>query len=121
LPALEDLLRGAGRIAGGISGLEAADLSPSGRVLTLRVTTTTGTADLKATDLRALLGADRLRSTMFSVRMIGGDPPIVEFAGRGSGHGVGMSQWGARGQALLGRTYLEILRYYYTGITIEAR
>jgi stage II sporulation protein D len=121
LPALEALLRGAGRVAGGISGLEAADLSPSGRVLTLRVTTTTGTADLKATDLRALLGADRLRSTMFSVRMIGGDPPIVEFAGRGSGHGVGMSQWGARGQALLGRPYQDILRYYYTGVTLETR
>ncbi|MGH2348669.1 MAG: SpoIID/LytB domain-containing protein, partial [bacterium] len=67
------------------------------------------------------LGADRLKSTLFTVRTLGGDPPIVEFNGRGSGHGVGMSQWGARGQALLGRTYLEILRYYYTGVTFETR
>jgi SpoIID/LytB domain protein len=43
------------------------------------------------------------------------------FTGRGWGHGVGMSQWGARGQALLGRSYLEILRFYYTGVTIETR
>jgi stage II sporulation protein D len=45
----------------------------------------------------------------------------VEFAGRGSGHGVGMSQWGARGLAAAGRGYVEILRYYYTGVTIGPR
>jgi SpoIID/LytB domain protein len=35
--------------------------------------------------------------------------------GGGWGHGVGMSQWGAHGQALSGRTYREILAYYYRG------
>jgi stage II sporulation protein D len=121
LPALEDQLRRTGRITGNISSLDVGEVSPSGRVLTLRVATTAGMVDLKGTDLRTILGADRLRSTMFIVRTLGGDPPIVEFTGRGSGHGVGMSQWGARGQALLGRTYQEILRYYYAGITLETR
>jgi SpoIID/LytB domain protein len=45
----------------------------------------------------------------------------VELAGRGFGHGVGMSQWGARGQAAAGRDATEILRYYYTGVTIGPR
>jgi stage II sporulation protein D len=36
-------------------------------------------------------------------------------SGRGWGHGVGMSQWGAHGLALEGRTHQEILAYYYTG------
>jgi len=45
----------------------------------------------------------------------------VEFLGRGSGHGVGLSQWGARGMAGAGRTYQEILRYYYTGIDVETK
>ena len=41
------------------------------------------------------------------------------FAGSGWGHGVGMSQYGAKGMADRGYTYTEILRHYYTGVTIE--
>ncbi|MEE4276753.1 MAG: SpoIID/LytB domain-containing protein, partial [Thermoleophilia bacterium] len=37
-------------------------------------------------------------------------------SGRGSGHGIGMSQWGARGLAAEGSAYKDILRHYYTGI-----
>lgn len=33
--------------------------------------------------------------------------------GRGYGHGIGMSQWGAQGMALAGKNYREILGYYY--------
>jgi len=39
-------------------------------------------------------------------------------SGRGYGHGVGMSQFGAYGQATAGRTYDEILTYYYTGVEL---
>jgi stage II sporulation protein D len=42
-----------------------------------------------------------------------------EFEGIGRGHGVGLSQKGAQSMAKLGYTYEEILKYYYTGITIE--
>ncbi len=41
------------------------------------------------------------------------------FYGRGNGHGVGMSQYGAKGMAEAGYSYKEILEYYYTGITVE--
>lgn len=37
----------------------------------------------------------------------------------GYGHGVGMSQWGANGMALEGKTAEEILHYYYSGIRLE--
>jgi stage II sporulation protein D len=40
--------------------------------------------------------------------------------GRGNGHNVGMSQWGARGMADQGYTYEQILSHYYTGITISS-
>jgi stage II sporulation protein D len=43
---------------------------------------------------------------------------VVTFAGRGWGHGVGMSQWGAHGLALRGASYADILAHYYTGIEI---
>src|SRR5262245_12494520 len=52
-------------------------------------------------------------------------PPVSSYgeavfvvSGRGYGHGVGMSQYGAYGQALAGRTYDQILSYYYTGTQI---
>ena len=39
----------------------------------------------------------------------------VTFFGRGFGHGVGMSQYGARGRALAGQTPAAILAHYYRG------
>jgi len=39
--------------------------------------------------------------------------------GAGSGHGVGMSQFGAQGMAKEGYDFEEILEHYYTDITIE--
>jgi SpoIID/LytB domain protein len=44
--------------------------------------------------------------------------PRFYFWGRGTDHGVGMSQWGARGRALAGQTYDEILHFYYTNVEI---
>ncbi|WZL71542.1 SpoIID/LytB domain-containing protein [Clostridiaceae bacterium 35-E11] len=41
------------------------------------------------------------------------------FSGKGWGHGVGMSQWGAKKMAEEGFTYDQILTYYYTGARVE--
>ena len=46
-------------------------------------------------------------------------PPALVLTGRGFGHGLGMSQWGAQGMALAGHTYDEILTHYYTGIELR--
>ncbi len=45
-------------------------------------------------------------------------PARFVFTGKGYGHGVGMSQWGAQGMALGGKSAEEILRHYYLGIEI---
>ena len=45
-------------------------------------------------------------------------PPRFIFWGRGFGHGVGMSQWGAQGMALNGANYEQILKHYYQGIAL---
>ena len=47
-------------------------------------------------------------------------PSRFEFRGSGYGHGVGMSQFGAYGQALEGKSATEIVSYYYPGTTVEA-
>lgn len=48
-----------------------------------------------------------------------GDPNSYTFSGEGWGHGVGMSQYGAKGMAEAGISYSDILKHYYTGITIQ--
>ena len=45
-------------------------------------------------------------------------PSRVTIEGRGHGHGVGMSQWGAEGMARQGKTYRQILKHYYRGIRL---
>ncbi len=47
------------------------------------------------------------------------DPDTYVFTGEGWGHGVGMSQYGAKGMAEAGFDYEEILTHYYTGTHIE--
>ena len=57
-----------------------------------------------------------LRSTDFDIEVT---PINVVITTRGYGHGVGLSQYGANGMANSGKTYVEILKHYYKGITIR--
>ncbi len=45
-------------------------------------------------------------------------PASFSLSGGGLGHGVGLSQYGAKGQALAGRGAAQIVTYYYTGTTV---
>jgi stage II sporulation protein D len=47
-------------------------------------------------------------------------PATFVFSGKGFGHGVGMSQWGAQGMALGGASYQQILAHYYVGTALTA-
>ena len=47
------------------------------------------------------------------------DPNGITITGTGSGHNVGMSQYGAKAMAELGFSYTDILSFYFTGITLE--
>lgn len=48
----------------------------------------------------------------------GGSAGMITISGAGWGHNVGMSQWGAYAMAKLDFTYDQILKFYYTGITV---
>jgi len=48
-----------------------------------------------------------------------GIPATFKFQGSGYGHGVGMSQIGARAKALSGESATAILQYYYSGTVVE--
>ena len=47
-------------------------------------------------------------------------PATFVFTGKGFGHGVGMSQWGAQGMALRGASYQQILAHYYIGTALTS-
>ena len=44
---------------------------------------------------------------------------ILVVSGYGSGHGVGMSQWGARYMANKGQKAKDILKHFYKGVEIK--
>lgn len=94
-------------------GRAAKDRTASGRVKTMTVTGTKGTATLSGTTWRSLLG---LKSTLFDVKLT---KDAVTFTGYGSGHGLGISQWGAERMAAKGASYAEILHHYYTGTKLQ--
>jgi stage II sporulation protein D len=58
------------------------------------------------------IGWDRLKSNWYDVRVEG---DRIAFHGRGSGHGVGLCQVGAEVMGEEGRSYREILSFYYPG------
>jgi stage II sporulation protein D len=62
----------------------------------------------------------RLPETLPSERfVIEGRKRSIVVLGRGWGHGVGMSQWGAYGLARQGASFVDILTHYYTGVTVD--
>ena len=65
--------------------------------------------------IRQLLG---LRSADFEVSQSGNN---IVFTTKGYGHGVGMSQYGANEMGKAGYSYLQILKHYYTGVSIVTK
>lgn len=63
-----------------------------------------------------------LKSSLFTMEKVCDQEGYLQriiIRGSGNGHGLGMSQWGARGMAGQGYNYQDILQYYYTGISIS--
>ncbi len=84
----------------------------SGRIKTVALDHSSGTASVPAADFRRIMGYDRLRSTWFDVKENGRQ---IHISGHGWGHGVGLCQWGSRGMAMRGYTAELILGHYYPG------
>jgi stage II sporulation protein D len=72
-----------------------------------------GGKDFTGREVRDLLG---LSSSDFTMERKG-DTVLIK--SEGYGHGVGMSQYGADGMAKEGKTYEEIVKHYYQGVTIS--
>jgi len=69
-----------------------------------------------ASRLRAMIGLNEIKSYLIDPATE--DAESFRIAGRGNGHGVGMSQWGAKRRADAGQRSEEILAFYYPGATL---
>lgn len=92
--------------------IRVIERSKSGRVLSIIV----AGVELSGTKFRQLIGYGTIKSTLFNIEVSGN---TVIFSGSGSGHGVGMCQWGAKGMAEEGRSYTQILDHYYPGTDVR--
>ncbi len=106
------------RYGGRVQDVQVDRQSREGRVISVRLVGA-NQATVSGSEFRevanAAVGARTVRSTQFQIRS---DGRRYVFDGRGFGHGVGMSQYGARGQARAGRSYREILGYYFQGTSV---
>lgn len=95
-----------------IQSFEIGERGESGRAKTFIVNGQT----ISAPSFRIAIGANKLKSTLIdSIEMSG---KAITFTGRGFGHGVGMSQWGAYALAEEGKSAEEIIQYYFTNVDI---
>jgi stage II sporulation protein D len=100
---IQSLVAGVGKI----TGFQPVEMTPHGRVVTMKVTGDLGSTTVSGNDLRKALD---LRSTLFRVSTDGSN---LHVQGRGFGHGLGLSQWGAYYLAKQGINYHQILAHYY--------
>lgn len=94
-------------------GKETSDRTISGRVKAMTVTGTQGTARISGNEMRSWFG---LKSTLFAAKI---QKDMLVLDGYGYGHGLGISQWGAKRLAETGKSYADILHHYYTGVTLK--
>lgn len=103
---------------GNIVSMVPVATTPNGRVRQLKIIGDAGQTTLTGEQFRQALD---LRSSLFVVNPQGGQsgggkstaPQSFVIQGRGFGHGLGLSQWGAYSLARQGYNYQQILGHYY--------
>ncbi len=109
LNQIANLIGGVGKI----KTMIAEKTTPQGRVVTMKVIGDRGTQKISGKELRKILD---LRSTLFRITT---KDSKFQVYGRGFGHGLGLSQWGAYYLAKQGINYHQILVHYYQNSTLS--
>ena len=92
---------------GNIKQIIPEKVTPRGRIVTMKLVGDRGTIEVTGAQVRKVL---ELRSTLFRIQANGNS---IKVHGRGFGHGLGLSQWGAYHLAKQGVDYHQILAHYY--------
>ncbi|WP_273483808.1 SpoIID/LytB domain-containing protein [Desulforamulus ruminis] len=102
-----------GQDPGPLNSAAIAQKGPSGRTMKLSINNT----QVGGPAFRLAAGSTEIRSMFLTnVAVEGGN---LVLTGKGYGHGVGMSQWGARNMALQGKSPQEIIKFYFKDIEIQ--
>ena len=112
IDTLERRLQKEGYEVGTIATVTPYTYTPSGRVDRIRILHSNGQTILRGQDLRRVVGYTKIFSTQFIIESFGHE---IIISGKGSGHGVGLCQWGMKEMAELGYNHEAILHYYYPG------
>ena len=108
---------------GGLRNLEILDITNTGRVKNVKLIGAYGSDQISGLALRKRLGlkSNFVRFKFFEEELNNKFPSkkgLIVF-GQGSGHGVGMSQWGAKYLASRGQKAERILKHFYRGVQIK--
>ncbi|MEN1762278.1 SpoIID/LytB domain-containing protein [Anoxynatronum sibiricum] len=110
---LEQAMRNSQMDIGEVESVYIDETTENGRVSRLVVVGSQGTQEIIRQENRWVFG---LKSHYFDIQLTNGS---VIFYGKGFGHGVGMSQYGAKAMAEAGYSWQQILQHYYLGVHIE--
>lgn len=97
---------------GEVQKLEVLKRSKTQRAVLLKFTGTKGTAQVGGADFRGSYGPEKLRSIWISDEIVN-TPGKIKVKGRGFGHGVGLSQWGAYALAKQNWSPQRIVLHFY--------
>ena len=108
---------------GGLKNIEILDITSTGRVKNVKLIGVDGSDQISGVVLRKRLGlkSNFVRFKFFEEELNNKFPSkkgLIVF-GQGSGHGVGMSQWGAKYLASRGQKAERILKHFYKGVQIK--
>ncbi len=108
---------------GGLKNIEILDITSTGRVKNVKLIGVYGSDQISGVVLRKRLGlkSNFVRFKFFEEELNNKLPSkkgLIVF-GQGSGHGVGMSQWGAKYLASRGQKAERILKHFYRGVQIK--
>jgi len=113
---LASILNDNGIKVGSINEIIPSEKGRYGRIIKISISHSAGNLLLNGNTFRLKVGPYKIKSTLCKIKRKG---DVIEFSGRGFGHGVGMSQWGAYIMAKKGYSYQEILAFYYKGIEVR--
>lgn len=113
---LMDVLTKMGKTVTSIDSVEMNKKGPSGRTMTMLINKN---IEVSGPEIRVGLDSTKLKSMLLDKVEVSGDNVI--FTGKGYGHGVGVSQWGANKLTTMGKKPEEIIGHYFKDVTIEKR
>lgn len=110
---IKNALKTLGYNVSDVRSIKIVKKGPSGRAEVFKIDDTL----IGGPELRLALNPDKFRSTLITDIKTTNNGFII--SGKGWGHGVGMSQWGANTMAKRGFSAEDIIKYYFRGVTVK--